>query len=418
MLINPASRHRKKVLAVIALLPLISGVAACGSSSGTKPSGSSGAESAAIAAAPAGTFANKPATGSAITVGVISPEGGAAISQPEGRVAAQAAVAYANAHLGGIAGHLIKLDICKEQEDIPSATACANKLVQDKVAAVVVLNTGADAAIAPIITNAGIAYTSYNATSPQALANPASFIWTSAAPGAVAGMAKAAAMGGVKTFSLFVTDSTQVVGGITALATPIFKAAGISLKIVPIPAGTPDATSQVTAGIQNKPQAVGVIGDATMCSPTLSGLDTAGFTGPRYVITPCVDNAVTTAVGAAGFKNAKLVTTTNGDGTDAQARLYRAVMAKYAPGATTAGAAQTGFQSMLGFIRAAQGTTGTDAASILKALKSAKGMALPLGTGAVMSCDGKAFPGLTSLCSNSVTIASFNGTTPVDFAVQ
>ncbi|WP_235949206.1 ABC transporter substrate-binding protein [Candidatus Frankia alpina] len=63
-------------------------------------------------------------------IGFITAEGGSAISLPEVREGAQAAVAYANDYLGGIGGRPIQLVVCKSQEDAASARTCANEMVE------------------------------------------------------------------------------------------------------------------------------------------------------------------------------------------------------------------------------------------------------------------------------------------------
>jgi Periplasmic binding protein len=83
-------------------------------------------------------------------------EGGASVSEPTAREAAQAVVTYANANLGGIDGHPIDLIICKEQEDPASAATCANQMVADNVAAVVVTETAMGDVMAPIIQKAKV----------------------------------------------------------------------------------------------------------------------------------------------------------------------------------------------------------------------------------------------------------------------
>ncbi|MFF0815719.1 hypothetical protein ACFYVR_11295 [Rhodococcus sp. NPDC003318] len=49
---------------------------------------------------PADSFPGKATTGDPVKIGLINNEGGQAVSQPENREAAEAAVAYANDELG------------------------------------------------------------------------------------------------------------------------------------------------------------------------------------------------------------------------------------------------------------------------------------------------------------------------------
>jgi branched-chain amino acid transport system substrate-binding protein len=398
---SPLSRRSRKLLGATAALVVLLGTTACGSDG---PSDDSDKETSkpAAAEAPEGSFPGTKASGEPVKVGLINPEDGPAISQPEGREAAEAVVEYANEHLGGLGGRPIELVICKAKEDPASNGACANQMVQEKVVGVVVANTANGEAMAPVITGAGIAYTGYNGASGSELTGKNSFLWTGGVASVIASFAKTAAAEGVKDFTLFGTDNASVVGALKQMGQPIFKAAGIGLEIVPIPLGTPDTTPQVSAGLKSEPGAVGIVGDANMCASTLKALETLGNEAPRYVIQFCVEDSTIKAAGPAAYDNAFLFTSADGASDDKEAQIYRAVMAEYAPDVDTAGSAVTAYQSMLGFIRAAGGVQGdVTAESVVTAISSAKDVPVPVGHGATMTCDGKQFPGLTAICNAS-----------------
>jgi len=401
---HPSPQNRRRAAAALAATVLLFGAAACAEDAAKDEPSSEQA----VADAPDGTFAGEKAAGDPIKIGIINAEDGPAISQPEGRIAAEAAVKYANENLGGIGGHPIETVVCKSKEDAASATDCANQMVEEKVAAVVVLNTGQGDAMAPIITGAGIPYTGYNGASGAELTGDPAFFWTAGFPGILTGMAKYAAENGYKSFTLFVTDNTAVVGGATAMGKPAFEAAGIDLTITPIPLGTPDATSQVTAGVKDEPGAVGIVGDATMCSSTLKGLGTIAYDGDKLLITPCLDSSTVEAAGDV-MDGAKLISSTDDSGDSDESKIYRAVMAKYAPGEKTEGAAQSGFQSMLGLIRAAAGLEGdATPANVTAAIRAAKDVPVPLAHGATMTCSGDVLPGLPGPCANYVLVGDLD----------
>lgn len=401
--------RRAALAAGVAALALTA--AACGSSTnGPDSQGGSGANAANAAAddAPAGTFAGKAATGTPVKVGLMNPEGGQAVNMPESRIAAQAAVDYANANLGGLGGHKIELDICKTDEADPSnLTGCANQMVQDHVVGLVEANTGNGALIVPIITKAGIAYTSYTAASPAEIGTPGAFVWTGGVPGVTIAMAKEAAGAGVKSFTIFVTSNA--LASVQAMAEPTFKAAGIDLNVTSIPIGTADASPQVAAGLKSNPGAVAIVGDDAMCTATLKGLQTVGSTAARYLIQPCMDPSVYQAV-PGELDGSTLFTTTATSSSDDEAKMYQAVMAKYAPsGANLGGAAPTGYQSMLGFIRAVNAGIGSQdvtAATVVKAIAAAKDVPLPVGDGIKMTCDGKQLPQMPDLCSAAQAVGT------------
>lgn len=391
----------------LAVLALAASTACSSSASQSTSSSPSCSATAAPSGVPASSFAADKATGSPVKVGVINAEGGPAVSQPTSREAAQAATRYANDHLGGLAGHPIQLVICKSQEDSASAIACANQMVEAKVVGVVVTASSFGNTIAPIIIRAGIPYTTYNGTSAAELtAKNYSYAWTSGFPGVLKGMATYAVQSKVRSLVMYILDLPAVAIGAQSEGMPIFKAAGVSLKIIPVPAGTPDATPQVSAGLQSDPGAVAIVGDAGTCISVLKALHTLGNNRLQMVNQSCTDPSVVQGVGSA-LNGTRVLSGADGTSNDPEALLYRAVMAQYAPGVTTAGPSLTGYQSMLGFIRMAKGAAEpASAASVNAAIRSAKDVPAPAGHGATMTCDGTADPSLPMICNTTGIVAT------------
>lgn len=382
---------------LLALIPALVFATACSSDSdGDSDSGSETSVS----------FPSNPATGSPLKIGVINPEGGPAISQPTNREAAEAAAKYANESLGGIAGHPVEIVYCANKEDPASARDCANQMVEQGVAGVVVPSTGQGSAMVPIIAGAGIPYMSPSGASPAELTTPNAFMLTGGFPGVLKGMADYSKAEGFKNVTIYVTDNASVVPAAKAMGQPAFDAAGVALKIVPIPLGTPDTTPQVSSGLSDKPEAVGVVGDATVCTSVLKAMTNLAATQEKMLIQPCTDPSTVEAVGTA-MDGAKIFTTADTVSDDPEAVLYRNVMATYAPDTDIAGYTYTGYQTMLGFIRAAQGVQGDPTPqSIAAAIASAKNVLLPAGHEITFTCDGTALPSMKSVCSSKLIAAT------------
>jgi branched-chain amino acid transport system substrate-binding protein len=397
---------------VAALLPVLTLAAACGNDSEASPDGSTTS-----ATAPAGSFPGKKATGTPIKFGVINPEGGPTVSQPEDREAAEAVIKYANDNLGGVAGHKIELVICKDKEDGVSNRDCANQMVQNKVAAVLVTTTAQGDQMAPVITKAGIPYVSTSGTSGSELTGPNTFMWTGGYPATLISMAKYSGQQHYKSVVAYVTDSGAVTQATRTFANPAFAGAGVGFKIVPIPLGVPDSTSQVSAGLQGKPGAAIIVGDSTVCTSVMRSLQTLASTVPKLLIQPCMDPATVKAVGSA-MEGSRVFTTTDGVSDASEAQLYRAIMAKYTPKSPTAGYAQVGYQGMLSLVRATQGLSGDPtSANVLKTIKSAKNVKMPLADGATFTCDDQAIHGLRAICSAALLVASVKNGKPVGHQV-
>jgi branched-chain amino acid transport system substrate-binding protein len=399
---------------------IVIGAAACSSGSSTAASGASGATGTAAASSSSSSAAlapylpGKKATGTPVKIGLINNEGSSPAASPSVGDAAVAAADYANAELGGIGGHPIKVYRCSENEDTASATACANQMVQDNVAAVVIGTTGFGATMVPIITKAGIPYVSAIGSAAAELTTPGAFMWSGGYQAALLGFANYAKQHGYKKVTAYVIDVPAALAGAAQLGDPLFKADGVSLSIEPVPAAVPDATSQVTAGLQDNPGAVAVVADEGTCTSILKALNVVSPTTPAMVITSCMTSSATQALGSA-MNGVKVFGASAPQASDPEAELYQHVMATYAPKDNITGNTVTGYQSMLGLVRVLAGLKGTATpASITAAIKAAKNIPLPDGAGLTFTCNGKAIAGLPSVCSAGVVVVTVQNGTGVD----
>jgi branched-chain amino acid transport system substrate-binding protein len=404
--------------AFLAAATLIAAVA-CSSgspaaSSASSPAGTASSSGSAAASTPPAALSaylpGKEATGTPVKIGLINNEGSSPTAEPSLGDAAVAAADYANAELGGIGGHPIKVYRCSESENTASATACANEMVQDNVATVVIGSTGYGANMVPIIAKAGIPYVSVTGSATQELTTPGTFMWSGGYEATLLGFAKYAAQHGYKKVTAYVIDVPAALAGATSLGDPVFKAAGVSLSVEPVPADVPDATAQVTAGLGGNPGAVAIIADEGTCTSILKALNVVNPSIPVLVNTSCMTTSAVQALGSA-MNGVKVFGASAPQADDPEAELYRYVMAKYAPTANVTGYTVTGYQSMLGLVRATAGLKGTPTpASITAAIKAAKDVPLPDGAGLTFSCNGNAIPGLTSVCSaGEVVVTVQNG---------
>lgn len=404
------------------LLPAALIVAACSSSGGSAASGttggttSTGASGNAIPAALASYFPGKKASGTPVKIGLINNEGSSPVAEPSTGDAAVAAADYANDELGGLAGHPISVDRCSENEDAASATACANKMVEDNVAAVDIGTTSFGDTMVPIITKAGIPYVSATGSSVGEQTNSLAFMWTGGFAADLGGFAKYAAQQNYKKVTAYLLDVPAVTTGTKQVGGPLFKAAGVKLAYEPVPPGSADATPQVTAGLASQPDAVAIVADASGCTSILKALSVVNPTIPRFVNTSCLNTSVLTAVSKA-MNGVKVFGRSDTQSSDPEAQLYRYVMAKYAPKADPTGDTVTGYQGMLGLVRAiaAGGLTGDPTAtSIVRAIKAAKDVPVPAGAGLTFTCNGRQMPGLQANCSAEDVVLTIQNGKAVD----
>jgi branched-chain amino acid transport system substrate-binding protein len=371
--------------------------------------GSDAAESTAIPAALASAFPGKKAVGEPVKIGLITNEGGSGISQPETREAADAARQYANDNLGGIAGRPIEFVVCKTKEEPATARDCANRMVEQKVTAVVLTTSGLGGSMVPIVTQAGIPWTTALANSSAEATNALAFSWTGGFAANLASMAEYAKDKGYKKVAAFVIDVPAPISSAEAIGRPIFTKAGIDLQIVKVAPGTPDASPQVTAALQNKPDAITVVGDSTVCTAALRAVNTLGSDTARMLAQTCTAPEVRDALGA-GLDGAQVFSSADVFSDDIETQLYRQVMKRYSPDTPTTGYAVVGYQGLLGLVRAVANLSGeVTPAAVIATLRSAKDVLLPAGHGTTFTCDSTAMPRLTAACSAKGVTGTISG---------
>jgi branched-chain amino acid transport system substrate-binding protein len=414
----PAKRHSgamrisRRAPLLLLTAGLVAGAAACSSSGSGSASGATGtattSPSSAGSASPSSSstaalaqfLPGKKAAGSAVKIGLINDEGASTSAEPALGDAAVAAADYANAELGGLAGHQIQVDRCAETEDTAAAIACANKMVQDNVVAVVNGTGSFGNNIVPIITKAGIPYVSATGTSSVELTSPGSFMWTGGFPSDLGGMAQYAAKSGIKKVTAFVVDVPAALEGAKQIGSAAFKANQVGFTVEPVPVAVPDATAQITQGLSGNPGAVAIVADFTTCESILKSLKVVNPSIPVMVVGACLNSTVLTALGNSATNGIKEFGRSDTGSADPEAQLYRYVMATYSPKTDASGSADVGYQGMLGLVRATTSLTGDPTpASIATAIKAAKNVPLPAGGGLTFTCNGKASPSLPANCS-------------------
>lgn len=389
-------------LAAMVTVVALATLTACGGDDNTDGPASSSV------ALPPDAFPGKAASGEPIRIGLISNEGGTTISQPESREAAEAVVQYANENLGGLGGRPIEVVGCKSLEEPVSARDCANQMVEAKVPAVVVTGTGFGNIMAPIITAAGIPYVTAIAGSAAEINADNVFVWSAGSLSSKA-MATFAAENGMKNVTAYAIDVPAATGALKAVGGPAFEAKGVNLKIVPIPLGTPDATPQVSAGLDTNPEGIIIYGDSTVCISVLKSLNTLGSTATNMTTQACADPEVIESIGS-GMNGTKIFSSADTSSDDPESALYRAIMNKYSPESPTEGYAVTGYQGMLGFVRATQSVSGTDITptTISAAIGSTTDAVLPAADGLTYTCIGESIPGFKSICGNGLVVLTMD----------
>ena len=411
------SRHASRILAALAVGVLI--LAGCGSSSG-----SSSPSTASTSTASTATTENlnalgspNPATGTPITVGLMTDGGSGSLDTQSALTeqGARIAVSYVNDYTGGVAGHPIELLVCANQATPAGAQSCANQFIEKKVVAALWPYTS-QGAVVPLLTGAGIPVITLSGASVQELTSPGVFTLTGGFPGTLGAFALDAKAHGYKKFAMVVIDVPAATQGIDFLGKPAFKKAGVQIESIPAAPGTPDLTPQLQKAVSDGADAVGVTGDVTFCTSFLKAYDTLSLKLPKYIISVCNDPTVVKALPNA-LEGARVATSIAQSGHDND--VFSAMIEKYAagkgidPDPTKSNGVASGVATIMDFVAGMKGFTGeVTPAAVRKQFETTTGDLFMAG-GITFTCNGTALPALKAVCSVAaqLTVLNGNGTT-------
>jgi hypothetical protein len=394
----PERRRRNgagTTLAIGAAVLLIVALAGCSGGSGGG-GGDGGAGSAADRARLLGP--DKKATGSPVKVGVVSDGKADGADSSAGPAATQAVVDYANEHLGGINGHVIELDLCVTGGVPSGGTNCGAQMVRDRVAAVLVAQSGQSATIFAALEGSGISYVSWVAIDPALFVSPGAFVLTNPIASVGAGIALAKEKGNHHAAIVF--PDVPAASGLGAITDPVYAKANIQLSTVPIGISTPDVTPQIQQALGSGVDQFQIAGTDELITATVKALGQLDFKGTTIVASDTVGPMLAEQVPGGPAGTYELTNTTR-DPSDPDVQLFGAVMDTYASGTPKDDFAVTSYGLALGFVRALAGATAAvDAPTVMTALSNMPApVALPMGGGITIQCGSKPVSFAPSICT-------------------
>ena len=385
--------------AAVAVIGIVAAGCSSGSSGSSGSPGTPAAGSSTTAAAGGSVFgAPKKATGTPYVFGMINDETGA-VTFPEARQGAIAAVNYVNNYLGGINGHPIQIDECTGDGTPATAARCANQLVAAHPMAILgAADVGAPASI-PIYEHASLAYLGGIPFTPVPETAPNSIqFWSVSVGDNAAAAVYAGKTLGVKSVAIVYFSNPQGASLLPQI-TPVFKAAGVTtIKDIPLSPTSPDPSPQAALVESSGAQLV-YVDVPNGCGNVLKALKTVGFTGKVMGIDPCGAPPVIQA--AAGGANGMYIASPFQlqSGSSQQAQLFMAAMNKWAaPGTLIDSISTAGFATVMNVQQVLSTISGTPATqSILAAFKSgthSNFLSHPY------TCDGQALKGAAAICND------------------
>jgi branched-chain amino acid transport system substrate-binding protein len=405
---------------VITVVAAALALAACGSS-GSNDALTSSATNVGLsttANASVSLGAPKPASGSPITLGMISMEGGSAGSYPQLRQAAQAAVMYVNEYKGGVHGHPLKLDVCVSDGTPPSSETCARQLIQAKPVAIAGSADFGSSASLPLYQKAGLAYIGGAPVGAPEMTNPNSVQFTGFAVGVFPALAVYAADKlHAKTAALLYYDIPPAQNAMENNLVPVLNAKGIHIvKKVPVPVSSPDFSAVIAAATSGQPDVLIALIDGRGCTAAMQSMQSLGANVKLLAPGACADASVVKAAGAAA-NNAYASNNFLTEPDNAQVAAYNGAIAKYAPKDITKDEfAQAGFNTIMNIWQQFNElpANGLTTQSILKKFRA--GADQPNFMAHPFTCDGQQVPGAPAICNAAQRILQIQSgkVTPAD----
>ena len=350
------------------------------------------------------------ATLSPVTIGIITDAGGSGGIGTSALVeqGAQAATKYLDADLGGLEGHKVNLYICENQNSPAGGQTCANDMVQHGVVAVVEPFTGQGQTEVPTITGAGIPYITISGASTAELTDPGSYDIEGGFPAYLGAMALSAKQHGYTKVAFVVENVPAAIQGAQELGGLVYKAAGIGFDVVPVNPGTADISPQLQSAVSSGADAIGMVGDVTLCSTFLKGIETLDLKEPKYVLSTCQDPSILDSSTLDKTLAGSYITTST-KSSKADDAEYAAIIKKFDPKASPnpniSSNQADGVSPVLTLAAIMKGSTQPVTAAGIKAtIASDKNVVIPLSGGLTFTCNGTAIPLLKDVCSSSAAI--------------
>lgn len=406
------SPRRRRPAAAYTAAALTAGLLATGMLSvagGTGPAAAAASGNSGSASSSSSSSSGK-ATGTPVTIGMITDAGGSGGIGTSALVeqGAKAAAQYVNADLGGLEGHKVTLYICENQNSPAGGQTCANDMVQHNVVAVVEPFTGQGQTEVPTIVGAGIPYVVITGASTPELTTPGAYSLEGGFPAYLGAMALSAKAHHLKKVAFAVENVPAAIQGAQALGGIVFKAAGVGMSVVPVNPGTADISPQLQSAVSSGADAVGVIGDVTLCSSFLKAYTTLGLTMPKYVLSSCQDPSILDSATLDKALAGSYITTTT-QSSKADNAEYAALIKKFAPkvnpNPNVSSNVSDGVGPVLALASIMKGSTQpVTPAGINEQIKTATNVPIPMSGGLKFTCNGQAIPLLKSVCSSAAAI--------------
>jgi branched-chain amino acid transport system substrate-binding protein len=340
-----------------------------------------------------------------IKIGMINQENTAAGSFPELRFAAEAAINFINAELGGVDGRPLELYPCITTFSVESSQSCAQELVLEEVVALVggidVLVQGA----LPVLEQNGLPIVGGIPAGLAEQRSPSSFAFSGGTAGGMAAfMQHAKEQGYEKAFIAYGEfESFQVAA--EDYGARVGEDLGMEVRLHAFPLFGADYTSVLNDAKSFGAEAVVINAADAACVPVMEGFNDFGFEGTLYLFGACAADEI---INAAGGADQGVVFNGEGppDPDDVEGTVFDLASTEYNTGNAQA-AGTVAFRGMMNLYSVLVELGGDNISSdgVVEILENA--VERESFWGFPYTCDGEQVPGLPSLCAPQQALFSF-----------
>ena len=338
-----------------------------------------------------------------IVIGMINQENSPVGSFPEVRAAAQAAVNWINAELGGVNGRPIEFKTCITSFSVEQSQACAQQLVQDGAVAVISgIDITANGSL-PILEQNGIPMISAVPTTLAELRSSHVVSFSGGTTGADVAFVAHAAENGAKRIAIAYGQFESFEVPAVDYGAKVAESLGLETTLIPFSMATTDFLPVVQSAIDSGADAITIAAADSACVPIIMTLHDLGYTGTVYMVGSCA--AVEILAQIPDDIQADVVFNREGpSATTNEREMYFDVADRYAD-EPAGGAGTVSFRAVMN-LWAVLTAIGPDITPAAITERFASSVDQPSFWRHPYTCDGKQVPGMPALCSPQQTLFS------------
>ncbi len=348
-----------------------------------------------------------------LLVGFTNVDSGPVGALPELHEAADAAVAFMNAELGGAGGRPIELVPCILSNPLSAdeSQACGRRFVDAGVVAVLGGIGLSNGPMIDVLEQNQVPYVGGIPLNQPEMTSPISFQFSGGSPGAFTAFAQdAVAAKGARRVAVLFAEYPAIQDAAVNYGAAVARDLGAEVIEVPFPMVSQDYSAAAQKAAESDPDAIFVGAADLACAPIMQALADLNSGAQLYMVGACADQRQIAKVGVDRVLGTRFNVEGRIDQSDglADTELYTLAMDRYAPETSPRSAATVVFRSAMN-LWAVLDRLGPDATSagILEAFRTS--VDVPSFDGHPYTCDGSLIPALPSMCAPQEVIAELTG---------